>query len=48
MWNNYRVYFELKYDTKPVCLWNYLLPTVHKSIYNKDIEQLVDMGVIEN
>ena len=45
--NTVPVDLELKDDMKPVCLWQYPVLRVYESIFRKEVERLVKLGVIE-
>ena len=46
--NTTPVDLELKGDMKPVCLWPYPVPRVHKLMFKNKFEILVSLGVIEH
>ena len=39
--------FELKDNVKPICSRPYLVPKVHKEMFQNEVEHLVLLGVLE-
>ena len=46
-WKTYPVHFELKYGAKPICSRPYPVPKVHEKVFEKEVEILVLLGVLE-
>ena len=46
-WNTSPMDLESKDDAKPVCLLPYPVPRVHKSIFRKEVEIIVKIGVLK-
>ena len=46
-WKTTPVDLELKDDTKPVCSRPYPVPRVHTTMFKKEVERIVKLGVLE-
>ena len=46
MWNTTPVDLELRDNAKPVCLQPYPVPRVHEATFIKEVERIVNLGVI--
>ena len=46
-WNTNLVYLELRDYAKPVCSQPYPVPRVHEAMFRKEVERLVNLGVLE-
>ena len=46
-WKTDPVDFKLKEDVKPICSRPYPVPKVQKKIFKKDVERLIQLGVLE-
>ena len=47
MWNTTPEYLELKDKAEPMCSRPYPVPKVHKSMFRKKVEILVNLGFVE-
>ena len=46
-WKTDPVYFDLKYDEKPICSRKYPVSKVHEKMLKTSVERLVILGVLE-
>ena len=46
-WNTTPVYLDLREDVKPVCSRPFPVPRVHESMFRKEVERIVNLGVLE-
>ena len=47
MCNTTPVDLELKDDTKPMCVWPYTVPMLHKAMFRKEVKILISLVVLE-